>query len=108
MSRDLAALVASRRDPSSETHSSGLTILQNYIPKLVVTLENVNLQTKVFFSLFYHIRTGKHIYLDLTVLFSCLLLAVPPVWSETRSRKRWKQESGSVSLLSSSKQQDCT
>lgn len=103
-----AALVASSCDPSSETHSSGLIILQNYISKLVATLENVDLQAKVFSTLLYHIRTGKCIYLELTVLFSCLLLSVPAVWSETRSNLRWKQESGSVLLLSISKQQDCT
>lgn len=93
VSRGLCCLVARRCDPSSEKHSSAPTVLQNYIPKLVATLENVDLQSRVFFTWLYHIKTGKHTYLELTVLFSCLLLAVLPVWSETRSNLTWKKES---------------
>lgn len=59
-----------------------------------------------FITLSY--KNEKHIYCELAVLFSCLLLAVSPVWSETRSDPRWKQESGSVILLSMSKEQDCS
>lgn len=62
------------------------TVLGNYIPKLVAAVGNGRLQAKLFFTSLCHIRTGKHNkkwYLELTVLFSCLPLAGPPVRAGT-------------------------
>lgn len=62
------------------------TALGNYVPKLGTAFGNGRLQAKLFFTSLCRIRTGKHTkkwYLELTVPFSCLPLAGPPVQAGT-------------------------